>query len=120
VAGVPPGSVDLIAPNGTINAGDAGIRSTGNLNLAALQVLNASNIQAAGASTGVPTVTVAAPNLGAISAASATTGAGAAAATQQANNQNTSPSDESGTPSIYNVEVLGYGGGDDDSGSQGG
>jgi hypothetical protein len=120
VAGVPPGSVDLIAPTGTINAGDAGIRATGNLNLAAVQVLNASNIQAGGASSGVPTVTVAAPNLGAIAASSAAAGAGADAARDQTNNQTQSQSDQSGDASIINVEVVGYGGGDDDSGSQGG
>ena len=54
VAGVPPGDVDLIAPAGTIDAGDAGIRVSGNINLAALQVLNVGNIQVQGASAGVP------------------------------------------------------------------
>jgi len=116
VAGVAPGSVDLIAPGGVINAGDAGIRATGNLNLAAVQVLNASNIQAGGASSGVPTVTVSAPNLGALAAASATVGATQAAASQQGNNQ--PANNQSDQPSIFNVEVLGYGGGD--SSGQGG
>jgi hypothetical protein len=32
---------DLIAPSGFVDAGDAGIRSSGNLNIAALQILNA-------------------------------------------------------------------------------
>jgi hypothetical protein len=44
--GVEPGDVSLIAPLGTINAGEAGIRISGNLNLAALYVPNASNFQA--------------------------------------------------------------------------
>jgi hypothetical protein len=35
---VEPGDVSLIAPLGTINAGEAGIRVSGNLNLAALYV----------------------------------------------------------------------------------
>ena len=46
VEGVKPGNVDLIAPKGYVDAGDAGIQSTGNLNIAANVVLNASNISA--------------------------------------------------------------------------
>ena len=77
IAEVPPGDVDLIAPLGTIDAGEAGIRVSGNINLAALQVLNAANIQVQGTSTGVPTVQ--GPPAGALTAASNT-----AAASQQA------------------------------------
>jgi hypothetical protein len=33
-----PGGIDLIAPLGTIDAGEAGIRVSGNVNLAALQI----------------------------------------------------------------------------------
>ena len=54
VEGIPPGDVDLIAPNGAIDAGDAGIRSAGNLNVAADVVLNAENIQVSGSSAGAP------------------------------------------------------------------
>jgi hypothetical protein len=116
VQGVAPGNVDLIAPAGVIDAGDAGIRATGNLNLAAVQVLNASNIQAGGATSGVPTVTVAAPNLGALSAASAATGATQAAATEQTQNQTNQSQDQDQSDSIIDVSVIGYGGGDSDSG----
>jgi filamentous hemagglutinin family protein len=115
VAGVAPGDVDLIAPVGVIDAGDAGIRSTGNLNLAAVQILNASNIVAGGASTGVPTVTVAAPNLGALSAASGAAGAGATTANQQTQATTSQSADQSGDDSVIDVSVLGYGGGDSDS-----
>ncbi|HEY9267816.1 MAG TPA: filamentous hemagglutinin family protein, partial [Methylotenera sp.] len=38
-----PGDVDLIAPNGEVNAGDAGIRSAGNLTIAAPRVVGADN-----------------------------------------------------------------------------
>lgn len=53
--GVEPGDVSLIAPLGTINAGEAGIRVSGNLNLAALYVLNANNFQVSGEVKGLPT-----------------------------------------------------------------
>jgi filamentous hemagglutinin len=50
-----PGLVNLIAPKGAVNAGDAGIRVAGNLNIAAVQVIGASNITVGGTATGVPT-----------------------------------------------------------------
>jgi filamentous hemagglutinin family protein len=59
---VRPGDVDLIAPSGTVNAGDAGIGSAGNLNIAAQQVVGLDNIQVGGSSSGVPAET---SNLGA-------------------------------------------------------
>jgi filamentous hemagglutinin family protein len=113
VAGVPPGDVDLIAPTGTINAGEAGIRVSGNLNLAALQVLNASNIQVAGTSTGVPVISL--PNVGSLTAASNAVAAATnpVAAAQQAQEQ-TTPQE---IPSLITVEVIGYGGGDTDQGN---
>jgi filamentous hemagglutinin len=111
VAGVPPADVDLIAPNGTIDAGEAGIRVSGNLNLAALIVLNASNIQVGGASVGVPTV--AAPNIGGLTVASNATGAATSAA-QQLAGQNTTAATQEEVPSIISVEVLGYGSGSED------
>jgi filamentous hemagglutinin len=51
--GVVAGDVDLIAPKGTVNAGEAGIRAT-NLNIAAQFILNSQNIQVSGATTGAP------------------------------------------------------------------
>ncbi|MHC2465184.1 hypothetical protein ACVIHD_004196 [Bradyrhizobium embrapense] len=99
---VRPGNVDLIAPLGTIDAGEAGIRVSGNVNLAALQIVNAANIQVQGTSSGIPTVQ--GPPVGALTTASNT-----AAATQQAAPQQ---QQGSGQPSIVIVEVLGYGGGE--------
>ena len=102
IPAVPPGNIDLIAPLGTIDAGEAGIRVSGNINLAALQVINAANIQVQGTTTGIPTVQ--GPPVGAL-----TTASNATAATQQT----TVPTQSSGgQPSIVIVEVLGYGGGD--------
>ncbi|MGA3169505.1 MAG: filamentous hemagglutinin family protein [Chthoniobacteraceae bacterium] len=115
VEGVPPGDVDLIAPSGIVNAGDAGIRVTGNLNIAAVQVLNAGNIQVGGASAGVPTTVVVAPNIAALTAAANSAGAGAASATVQAETATTQSSEEgTGNPPTVTVEVLGYGGDDSD------
>ena len=53
---VPPGDIDLIAPLGSIDAGEAGIRVSGNVNLAALQVINAENVQVQGKSAGLPVI----------------------------------------------------------------
>ncbi|HYR57936.1 MAG TPA: filamentous hemagglutinin family protein, partial [Chthoniobacteraceae bacterium] len=107
--GVPPGDVDLIAPAGVVDAGDAGIRATGNLNIAATRVLNADNIQVGGTSTGVPAApVVAAPNLGGITAgSSAAASATAAAGDQSAQRREAPPQEEA--PSIITVEVLDLG-----------
>ena len=112
VAGVPAGNVDLIAPAGVVDAGDAGIRSSGNLNISAVQVLNAGNIQVGGSSVGTP-APAAAPNIGGLVAAStAASGAGNTGVTSVTNQQNalaSAPPPE--LPSIITIEVIGYGGG---------
>ncbi|UGA45824.1 filamentous hemagglutinin family protein [Bradyrhizobium quebecense] len=97
------GTVDLIAPLGTVDAGEAGIRASSFVNIAALHIVNAANIQAQGGVIGVPVVQ--APNMGALSEASNTAGAAAqqAAVPPPRNNEQ---------PSVIIVEVLGYGGGD--------
>lgn len=114
VQGIEPGDVDLIAPNGTVDAGDAGIRVSGNLTIAAVQVLNAENIQVTGTSTGTPSApSVAAPNLAGLSAASNAAGAANNAA-DQATKQPARETETKGEelPSIISAEVIGYGGGE--------
>jgi hypothetical protein len=112
VAGVPAGNVDLIAPAGVVDAGDAGIRSSGNLNISAVQVLNAGNIQVGGSSVGTP-APVAAPNIGGLVSASTAAAGATNSAISDANSQTKALAAAQPTelPSIITIEVLGYGGG---------
>lgn len=101
IAEIEPGDIDLIAPLGTVDAGEAGIRVSGSVNVAALQVLNADNIQVQGESTGIPVV--AAVNVGALTSASQAASSAVTAA-EQVNRQA-----RRNLPSIISVEILGYG-----------
>jgi hypothetical protein len=109
VTGVPPGNVDLFAPNGIIDAGEAGIRASGNLTVAALEILHVQNIQVQGHAVGLPTIV--GPNVAAAIAASNTTGATNSAA-EEAVKQQTSVNEQEVVPSLITVQVLGYGGGE--------
>src|SRR5450830_1501468 len=99
------GDVDLIAPLGTIDAGEAGIRVSGNINLIAPEIANAANIQVKGESAGIPVI--AAVNVGALSNAGAAASSAALAAqdtVQRARNEA-----RQALPSIFTVRVLGFG-----------
>jgi len=109
---VPAGNLDLVAPEGTIDAGEAGIRASGNANLAARVIVNAANISVAGKTTGVPTIV--SPNVAAITAASNAVGSSTNVA-QEVAKQQTAANQEQAAQSVIIVEVLGYGGGDSDS-----
>ena len=98
----PAANIYVVAPRGTFDAGDAGVRSTGSVTINAAVVLNAGNIVAAGAVSGVPSVE------------SLSVGAGLSS--------NVTPSTNDLTKNIANaasngndatnlsVDVLGYGG----------
>jgi filamentous hemagglutinin len=90
---VPAGNVDLVAPVGTVNAGDAGIGAAGNINIAAQTVLGASNINFGGSATGVPAQVsnIGASLAGASAAAGSTTNAATASANQEASKETTAP-----------------------------
>ena len=108
---VAAGSVDLDAPKGTVNAGDAGIRA-GNINIAAAAVVGADNISASGSSTGVTVV----DNSGVTAAAAGGASAGdmskavsslaSAAADSAAAAQALA---DSFIPSYVRVDVIGFG-----------
>lgn len=102
IAEVPPGDIDLLAPLGTIDAGEAGIRVSGNVNIAALQVINAANIQVQGESSGIPVV--ASVNTGALTAASA-----AASSAVQAVDDVVRQSTTQRRPSVFSARVLSFG-----------
>jgi filamentous hemagglutinin family protein len=108
VLGAAASDVDLIAPSGTVDAGDAGIRASGNLNIAAARVLNAGNITVGGKSSGVPTSS--APNVAGVASASSAAGSAENAASQVGRPQQNPDQGQDNVPSIITVEVLGYGG----------
>jgi hypothetical protein len=91
-----------------VDAGDAGIRVTGNLNIAAVHVLNVGNIQVGGVSAGVPATIVLAPNVTALAAASNSAGAGAAEATKDIAGAQPSEEDDDSVP-LVTVQVVSYG-----------
>ncbi|WP_186162732.1 filamentous haemagglutinin family protein [Burkholderia gladioli] len=108
IPGVPIGTINLIAPRGTVDAGDAGIRA-GNINVAALRVLNADNIQVTGQSTGIPVIQ--SVNTGALSAASSAASAASQMAQDLARNNASGGGVRRWTIS---VQVEGFGDGSDD------
>ena len=113
VENVEPGDVYLLAPQGTVDAGDAGIQSTGNLNIAAISVLNADNISTGGTSAGVPSAAPAAAPVSVSSASSSATAAATSAVDEKAS-QSQAQQQKEEPPSLITVDILGYGGGEGD------
>jgi hypothetical protein len=109
--GTAAGDVDLIAPKGTVNAGDAGIRA-GNLNIAAQVVLGADNISVSGSSTGTPVADTSAVT----AASSGATNAGDVSSTTAALSQNLADAARAAEelkqafkPTFITAEVIGHG-----------
>jgi hypothetical protein len=97
--GDPAASVILVAPVGEVDAGDAGVRASGNVFVAAARVANADNFAAQGEISGVPTGGLTAgpaipSNAGAETAAQAAQAAGASQGAERR--------------SLITVEVLGF------------
>lgn len=103
----PEATIRLIAPVGTVDAGDAGVRASGSIFVAAARVANADNFAAGGTISGVPSGTVAAAPAVPASAASAIVANAVRAATAVGDNAD--------RLSRIFVDVLGYfGGGEQD------
>src|SRR5262249_1003670 len=95
--------LDLVAPRGEVNAGDAGIRVVGDINIAAAVVVGVENIQFTGKAAGVPKVEV--PNITALTSASQLS----QAAAQQGVGPEARPrASIAELPSIITVEAVGY------------
>jgi filamentous hemagglutinin len=92
--------IDLYAPSGIINAGDAGISGSNFIFLGALEIRGADNIQAAGEIKGLPKATT--------SAALTIETKDKAASDALKDATQAAPQER---PSVIIVEVLGYGGG---------
>jgi filamentous hemagglutinin len=109
--GVPAGNVNLIAPEGTVNAGDAGIGAAGNINIAAQQVLGVSNIQFGGTATGVPAQVsdIGVALSGAASLASGATNTATTSAEQEARNNAAAAPQTQAAVSWLDVFVIGLG-----------
>jgi hypothetical protein len=114
VEGVEPGDVYLLAPAGSVDAGDAGIQSTGNLNIAAVAVVNADNISTGGTSAGVPSAAPAAPAPVSVSPGASSSTAATSSAAQNMASQNQEKKEVEPPASLISVEILGYGGGEGD------
>ncbi len=115
VEGVKEGTITLVVPKGFVDAGDAGIRATGDITIASPLVLNSGTISSGGTTTGASPATVSAPSVGAVTSASNTSAAVGSSIpkTEPAKTPETAPVEE--TLSIISVDVIGYG----DSGSDG-
>lgn len=109
--GTIPGDVDLIAPVGEVNAGDAGIRSSGRISIAAQRVIGADVIQAGGGISGVPALAPPAP-VPPPPPSSADKGAGSG--DEAARALAGSSEKQKSRTSVLTVEVLGIGGEEDE------
>lgn len=106
------GDVYLFAPAGSIDAGEAGIKSSGSLVLNAQAVLNASNISAAGPTTGVPVLQTGSLASALAAGGSTTTPTQAAenAAKQAAEAaRSAAAAAQAPKPTLLSVEVMGFG-----------
>lgn len=96
----PSSTIILVAPVGEVDAGDAGVRASGNVFVAAARVANADNFSADGTLSGVPSSSVVASAAVPTDAASAIVGQVARLAGSSAGNAD--------RRSLISVDVLGF------------
>ncbi|NQX00866.1 filamentous hemagglutinin family protein [bacterium] len=113
VEGVKEGKVGIYAPKGFVDAGDAGIRATGNIDIGAQFVLNAGNINSGGTTSGASAAAPSAPSVTTVTSAANTGAAANAAIAETERNQTATEEKPAEEPlSIITVEVIGYPDGD--------
>lgn len=91
-------SITLVAPAGTVDAGDAGVRASGDIFVAAAQIANGDNFKVGGSAVGIPS----------LSAASAPVVPASAAAAVTANLFRDNGSSSANALSRISVDVLGF------------
>ena len=111
----PVASAFLIAPRGTVNFGDAGVRSSGNLDVAALVIANSQNAVVSLNNNALPAATVDLAGLESTSSVAGQASQAAADAVAAAANQGGQVAPRP-APSLITVEVLGFGNCDPESG----
>jgi hypothetical protein len=105
---VQPGSVDLYAPRGAIDAGEAGIRVSGSAFLGAGEIRNAGAISTAGPSVGVPTANTSS-NVSLASAGSSAASATRAAGDSMDRDASDAASRQRTASKVLILEFLGFG-----------
>ena len=107
---------DDVVDAAVIDAGDAGIRATGNIQIGAQVVLNSSNISSGGTTTGAAVAAPSAPSVSSVTSASNSAAASTASTPKPAENKQeaSTPAADNSLPTVYTGEVIGYGGGSGD------
>src|SRR5690606_7821740 len=101
-----PGATYLFAPKGTIDAGDAGIKTQGNLVLGAQQVIGADNISFGGISIGIPVSTSLGASLAGVGDAASSATESATSAMNNAIAETAAALAESGV-AFVTVDIIG-------------
>ena len=105
---ITPGNVFLFAPQGVVDAGEAGIGGT-NVTISATAVLGASNIQVSGVSTGVPVAATGSVAAGLTGASNLTANVSQVAQATAGLNDNGNTGSKNTALGIFSVDVLGFG-----------